>query len=76
LFIESDPLQFIVKEYPLRKDGKGSGKPIIHGYFTNLESALKKVIKMKVKESTATTLQGLVTDIKRIEEYIHSRITV
>jgi hypothetical protein len=76
LYIESDPHQFIIKEYTVRKDGKGEGKPIIHGYFTSLESALKKIIKIKVKESTATTLLELVQDIKRIEEYIHSRITV
>lgn len=76
LFIESDPYNFIVKEYTQRKDGTGEGKTIVHGYFSKLEFAVKHIIKMKVKESTATTLEELLRDLKRIEEYIHSKITV
>ncbi|WP_289138183.1 hypothetical protein [uncultured Brevibacillus sp.] len=76
LFIESDAHQFIIKEYTMRKDGKGAGKTIIHGYFSKLEQVIKHLVSMKVKKSTATTLQELVRDIQRIEEYIHSLITV
>lgn len=76
LYLESDPHNFILKEYTLRKDGVSEGKPIIHGYFSNVQSALQKVIKMKIKQSTAKTLQELAADIRRIEEYIRTNISV
>jgi hypothetical protein len=74
LYLESDPYNFILREYTTKKDGQGAGKTIVHGYFSNVQAALKKVVKMKIKESTAKTLQELVEDVRRIEEYIHSRI--
>jgi hypothetical protein len=76
LYIESDAYNFILKEQTVRKDGIGAGKTIIHGYFSSVESVIKRVLKMKIKQSTATTLQELVLDIQRIEGYIHSQLQV
>jgi hypothetical protein len=76
LFIESDAYNFILKEQTVKKDGSGEGKTIVHGYFSNIEQAMKRVLKMKIKQSTATTLQELVRDIRRIEEYFHSQLDI
>ncbi|WDV94203.1 hypothetical protein [Brevibacillus parabrevis] len=76
LYIESDAYQFIIREYTARKDGNGPGKIIVHGYFSKLEHAVKHLITMKVKQSTAATLGELQKDVKRIEEYISSKITI
>lgn len=76
LYIESDAYQFIIREYTTRNDGNGPGKTIVHGYFSKLEHAVKHLITMKVKKSTATTLGELRKDMARIEEYIRSKITI
>ncbi|MDF2649631.1 MAG: hypothetical protein K0Q73_5436 [Paenibacillus sp.] len=81
LYIESDALQFIVKEYTgkVSKDEK-SGKETelynILGYYTNVKSCVKHILTMKIKESTATTLAELLEDVKRIEMWIESKMTI
>ncbi|WP_409341044.1 hypothetical protein [Paenibacillus sp. MBLB4367] len=75
LFIESDTHNFMIREYKTRNDGKAE-RVTTHGYFLSLAGAAKHLVKMKVKQSTATTLQELVSDIQRIEEYIHSKISL
>jgi hypothetical protein len=76
LFIKSDRHQFIIEECTTRKDGKGEGKPTVHGYFANLNSAVKHLVKMKVKQSTAKTLLELTEDVKRIEQSIHTKLSI
>lgn len=76
LFIESDSLQFLIKEYSGKKDKKGYAEYNVHGYFVSLAQAVKHLVKMKIKESTAKTLGELLKDIKRIEAYIESRINI
>ena len=76
LYLESDSMQFIVKEYYRKKNKDGEETDDIgektHGYFPNVEFALKHYLKMKIMESTATTLGELLGDIRRIREYIES----
>ena len=77
LYLESDSMQFIVKEYTGnfttdKKTGKEIEQYKTHGYFPNVEFALKHYLKMKVMESTAQTLGELLQDIRRIREYIES----
>ena len=74
LYLESDGLQFIVKEYTGKQDHLGRDLYKVHGYFPSVQSAVKHLIKMKVMESTAQTLSELCQDILRIEEYIQSKI--
>jgi hypothetical protein len=76
IYIESDSLQFIIKEYTGKKTTGGADRFIAHGYFATLAQAIKHIVKMKIKESTAQTLSELVQDLKRIEEYIYSTINV
>lgn len=76
LYIESDERQFVIKEYTGKTDKKGTPLFKTHGYYTKVEFALKKLLQMKVKESTATNLAELIQDIKRIERYIEQIMPV
>lgn len=79
MYLESDNFQFIIKEYTgavsVNKDtGKETEVYNTHGYFPSLESALKFLLKKKIKESTATRLQDLINDVRRIEKWIHEQL--
>ncbi len=76
LYIESDTHCFTIKEYTGKYNEKGEELSKTHGYFGTLKMAFKHVLKMKVKQSTATTLKELLKEIKSIEEYIDSQIPV
>ncbi|WP_019123622.1 hypothetical protein [Brevibacillus massiliensis] len=76
LFLESDGLQFIVKEYTGKQDSHQRELYKVHGYFSNIGQAVKHLVKMKVMESTAQTLSELCQDILRIEQYIESKVSV
>lgn len=78
MYLESDSFQFIVKEYTGKTytDAKGNVTEHYntHGYFPSIESALRYVLRMKIKESTATNLQELIADLRRIEEWLHEQL--
>lgn len=71
IFIESDSMQYQVVLYRTTKEGNEWADK--QGYYQTLTQAVKAVIRMKVHESTATTLSELVTDIRRIEEFVKSK---
>lgn len=73
IFIESDSMQFIIKIYNGKIDGKGNEVYDNKGFYTTPTGALRAVIRMKVHESTATTLKELVTDMRRIEQFVKSK---
>ena len=81
LYLESDEYQFILKEYTGRfaKPKQEGEEPReiskTHGYFPTVESAMLKVLTMKVKESTATSLRELITDVERIKQELNKAIT-
>lgn len=72
LYLESDSMQFILKEYNGNEDKHGNPLYKTHGYFPNIKSALKHVMKMKIMNSTASNLIELREDIARIESMINS----
>lgn len=69
-YIESDSMQFIIREYTgnLDKHGEPTFKTI--GYFPSVKDCLNRFLRLKVSQSTATTLTELVEDVRRIEQYI------
>lgn len=77
LYLESDPMQFIIKEYTgnVSKD-KNTGKETelynTHGYFTSIDSAIRYLVKLKLKESKASDLRELLEDFNRLDKWIHS----
>lgn len=78
LFLESDEMQFILKEYNGKVTVNAKGKEIeqykTHGYYTNVHYALKAFLKMKIMQSTATTLRELQQDIESIRRSIESAL--
>lgn len=72
LYLESDSMQFILKEYTGNKDKHERETFKTLGFYTNIKSALNAVIKQKVMQSTAQTLTALHEEIKRIEQMISS----
>lgn len=80
LYLESDEYQFILKEYtgsfgkPRREGEQPRAVYKHHGYFPTVESAMLKVLTMKVKDSTAQSLSELIRDVNRIKQEISKSI--
>ena len=76
LYLESDGMQFIIKEYSGKQDKAGNDLYKTHGYFSSVEGATKHLVKMKIMDSAAKTLGELLNEVQNIREYIESKITV
>jgi len=74
LFIESDGVQFILRDYSGKVDKKGKEIYKSLGFFGSLQSALKKVVKIKIMKSNAETIQQLLSELKIIEDEIDDLI--
>lgn len=73
LYLESDDYSYMIREETgTDKEGKPTYKT--HGYFSTVQSAMKHLLQMKIKQSTAVSLSELLQDVKRIEQYIESKI--
>lgn len=77
IFIESDSIEYRVTKIVVRtKDGVDTGSTQVLGHFVNLESCVKYLVNMKIKESTATNLAELVQELKIIKASIHIQLGV
>lgn len=78
IYLESDGTQFVLKEYYTVKEGKNAGEESSNliGYFTNVQQALMRFLRMKIMDSTATNLLQLIEDIRRIEVFIRTTFEV
>lgn len=74
-FIEVEEKQLILKEtfVSVKKDGTNYNSEKVMGYFSNLESLLTKLHKLKIRDNiTGTvTLDELKTILIQTQEYIH-----
>ncbi|MGE7880348.1 hypothetical protein [Peribacillus muralis] len=77
LYIEGDERGIEIRKYTGKFDEK-TEKEIFknYGYFQNVSGAVKKILRMKMAESKATTLSELLEDVQRIEKFIEDKITV
>ena len=73
IYLENDGTQFMIKQYG-KPNAKGEETYKTLGYFGQLNSAIKYLIKMKIHESNATTLKELLADIKQIEAWVDERV--
>jgi hypothetical protein len=74
-YLESDSMQFIIKEYVGRTDKEGRDVTNTLGYFGTVQGALDYFyLKRKVKESTATNLVELLADIKALKELLNQTL--
>lgn len=76
LYIESDDLSFLVKEYSGKLDKKGNEISRTLGYFNSLKQACNFIIKRKLMRSDATTLKELLEELKRIEKWIEELVGI
>lgn len=78
LFIESDGIQYVLKEYSgtthTNKDGKEIENFKALGYYGTINQVVKSLLQMKIKKSTADNLQELTADIERIHKDIDEKI--
>jgi hypothetical protein len=75
MYIESDSMNYMINVYNGKFNDKGvEGYTNKSGYHTSLANVVKALVKMKIHESTASTLSELLQDIERIESYIDSKI--
>ena len=80
LHMEPQHYEYVLKEYtgrmskPLRKGEPPKEIYRVHGYFPTVESAMLKVLTMRVKESTAENLSQLIRDVTEIRKEISKAI--
>lgn len=74
LYIESDSMQFIVKEETKSKDGRDYS--INHDFFSHLSQAAQFVVKMNIMQSTAKDLQELLRELRTIKSDIEAKIAI
>ena len=77
LFIESDDMQFIIKQYSGKFDKKTEKETYkVLGYFSTLKQAVKHLIKLQCMESTVNTFQQLFDELDRIENKFDNIIKI
>jgi hypothetical protein len=76
LFVESDGMQFMLKQYNGKLDEKGNEGYKVLGYFSTLAQAVKHLIKLECMASTAETFQQLLEDVARLEKKIDGVIKI
>lgn len=78
IYIQNDELGSTIVKRSIAQSGKAVGNEVFTalGYYSNITSAVKGLIKMKIAESSATTLGEMIEDIRRIEAYIEQKIAV
>jgi hypothetical protein len=74
LYIESDDMQYILKQYSGKFDKEGKETYKTLGYFPTLQQVVKHLIKLNIMKSNAETLKELLEDITRIEKRIKELI--
>ncbi|ASA22026.1 hypothetical protein [Paenibacillus donghaensis] len=79
-YIESDDREFTLKEYTGKiskpAEGKTEGVPLFktHGYFSDVQGAAHKFLKLKIGSSEAKNLLQLIADVESIREMIRKQI--
>lgn len=78
IYIQNDNEGSTITRRSISQSGKSEGAEVYTplGYYINIQSATKALIKMKIAESSATTLGEMVEDIKRIEAFIEQKLAV
>lgn len=72
-YLESDQWQYILRKYSRKRDEKtGEMKESVLNstYHPTVQTAIKKIFREKVRESTATNMKDLLNEIERIENKI------
>ncbi|AMQ66562.1 replication initiation protein [Bacillus phage Shbh1] len=73
LYLESDGTQYILKQYSGKQDKKGNELYKTLGYYGTVPEAVKRIVNLRIMQSTATSLKELSEDIKTINLYVESK---
>ncbi len=73
LFITSDADNFMVAR---EKNGKNGKSLVAQSYHTSLEAAVQAVLRIRIKQSKATTLQELLIELKQIRLGIERKVGI
>ena len=67
--ITSDPLNYILSERKIYKEGKRAGEEYTEalGYYPTFEALVQDIVEREVRLSGATTLARLAQDLKSIK---------
>jgi hypothetical protein len=79
LYLESDGMGFMIKKYGTpytNKKGELIEPSSTEGNYTSVQSAMRGLVKMKVMESTATTLNELIESVDGIKKWIQEKVTI
>jgi hypothetical protein len=75
LYVEADERQYMLNEYNGKQDKDGRDIYKTHGFYPSVESALQKVLKLRISRSTSTTLHELLAEVESIREEIRTAVT-
>lgn len=72
LYISGDRLEYAIERKTTTQSGKTAGAELFTqiSHHPTVQSCLKAIMRMKIADSTATTLQELKADVERIEREI------
>lgn len=78
LYISADGRQYTLERKRVIQSGDNAGDEVFTpiGYFSSLNGAVQAIAKLKISESTATTLKELLEAVERIREDINHAVTV
>ena len=78
VYLESDDQQFLLKEYTGKTYTNKKGEEVETyrnlGYYGTIQQAIKGIVRKKLLESDATTLQEIKSDVNKLEKYIEQKI--
>jgi hypothetical protein len=66
IYLESDEMNFTLKRYAGKFDDKGREIGETLGFFSNIDSALRFMLKRKIKDSAAKNLSELLAELQKI----------
>lgn len=78
LFVSGDRLGYTIERKQVIKEGKTAGTEsyVAIGHYSQLKNAIKDLTKMKVADSTASTLNELLQEINRYHGEIEAKVLI
>jgi predicted DNA-binding ribbon-helix-helix protein len=78
LYISADGRQYTLERRSVTQSGENAGKEIYSsiGYFSPLQGAINALVKLKIADSTATTLKELIAQIDQIHLDIKAAVYI
>ena len=79
IYISSDAHGYVLERKRISASGKSKGQEVYQpiGYYPTIQSCIQHgLLKLKIDESTATTLKELLQSVKDIETEIKAKILI